>query len=421
MKKRQVQFIVAASALFFLIIIAVASNKTPQNVIWTDMEGYYVYLPATIIFDGFKKEAVRDTNYIQCWPGTNKIFTKYTCGVALLESPFFIAAHLLSRPLNFPSDGHSLIYCYSLMLAGIFYLLAGIFMLFNVSRKYYSLKASVFGVLGIFLGTNMYYYTLFQPSMSHIYSFFLFATLIWLTENGDFFKNKSFKYVLLGAVSGMIVLVRPTGIIVLVYPVYRWLKTTKSFKGFFEKNMISLILMILAFIIIWIPQMYYWKTITGNWFLWSYGDESFKYWKEPRLFRVLFDAWNGWILYSPIVLFPIFNIIYNRNTNLHFERAIIVVLSIATYVFASWWAWWFGGAFGHRCYVEYCALLALPFAASAEAFFKRPIVKYGFVLIYALLIYYNLGLTYHYQPPWDGESWTYNSVWREVVRIFTLN
>ena len=66
------------------------------------MEGYYVYLPATFIYGGFTKEAVRDTNYIRPWPGTDKIYTKYTSGVAVLEAPFFALAHLLSSPLGYP-------------------------------------------------------------------------------------------------------------------------------------------------------------------------------------------------------------------------------------------------------------------------------------------------------------------------------
>ncbi len=59
--------------IFFLVYVAFDANEIPQNVIWTDMEGYYVYLPAIVIYGGFKQEAVRDTNYIRPWPGTTKI------------------------------------------------------------------------------------------------------------------------------------------------------------------------------------------------------------------------------------------------------------------------------------------------------------------------------------------------------------
>lgn len=96
----------------------------------------------------------------------------------------------------------------------------------------------------------------------------------------------------------------------------------------------------------------------------------------------------------------------------------MVILAIATYLFASWWAWWFGGAFGHRSYVEYYALLALPFASMAQLAFKKTWSKVLILAICALLIYYNLGLTYHYNPPWDGPEWTYEKVWIEIGKLF---
>lgn len=402
-----------------IIIIAFSHNKRKQAVIWSDMEGYYVYLPSTFIYGGFVKEAVRDTNYLRPWQGNGEIFTKYTSGVAILESPFFFSAHLLSKPLGFPSDGHSLIYCYALMLAAIFYMLAGMQLLYNTITTYYDKSAAMLALGGLFLGTNLYYYTIFQPSMSHVYSFFLFAALVFLTEKVVIKQQTTLKWFLLaGLTAGLIVLVRPTSAIVLLYPVYRWVKTTPEKWTWVTQHRFKLLLAILAGAVVFIPQFIYWKHVTGEWFMWSYGDETFKYWKEPKLFRVLFDAWNGWLLYSPIAAIPLLALFLGRHSNQHGERIIMVILAIATYLFASWWAWWFGGAFGHRSYVEYYALLALPFASMAQLAFKKTWSKVLILAICALLIYYNLGLTYHYNPPWDGPEWTYEKVWIEIGKLF---
>lgn len=409
----------AAPLLFgILVFLSFNANKAPQNVIWTDMEGYYVYLPSTFIYGGFKKEAVRDTNYIQVWPGTQTIYTKYTCGVAYLESPFFLMAHILSRPLGYAADGHSLIYCYFLMFAAIFYLLAGCYLLWRSIRVYYSNQSALVALLGLFLGTNMYYYTFFQPTMSHIYSFFLFSALVFLTEKVLTGGKNTRDFVLFGLVAGLMVLARPTSVIVLLYPLYRWIKQTPDKAAFLRGHITPLAAMAVAGILVWLPQVWYWKSVTDHWFMWSYGDETFKYWKEPKLFRVLFDAWNGWLLYSPIAILPLVGLVWGRHSNRHSERIILVILAMATYLFASWWAWWFGGAFGHRCYVEYYALLAIPFAGVAERAMQKTWRKVAFFALCVLLVYYNLGLTYHYQAPWDGPNWTYDSVWNEVKRLF---
>ena len=77
-----------------------------------------------------------EKEYLKPFSETNsKIYTKYTCGVALMEAPFFLVAHFLSKPLGFASDGHSLPYSYGIMLAGLFYFWLGIFYLYKFLVK----------------------------------------------------------------------------------------------------------------------------------------------------------------------------------------------------------------------------------------------------------------------------------------------
>lgn len=398
-------------------------SSNPQKLIWSDMEGYYVYLPAFFIHGGFDHFQVKDTAYLRPWEGTSKIFTKYTCGVALLEAPFFLSAHLMSGLLGYDSSGYSDIYCYGLILAAFFYLVFGMYLLWSVLRKVYTKAISILSLAGLFFGTNLYYYSLFQASMSHVYSFFLFALLVWFTDRYILHTDtnamrKSWFWCAFGLLAGVIVLVRPTNIIVLFYPLYQMYKV-----DYFKKeNLRYLIsfswLAAICFLIIWIPQMLYWKNVTGSAFTWSYGNESFKYWQEPKLIRVLIDPWNGWLLYSPIAAFGLLGLLFKNLYNQHYNRMIIAILVCATWIFASWWAWWFGGAFGHRCYVEYYALLAVPFAQFATVAKSKKLSFVFFILLYGLCVYYSMGLTYNYSPPWDGPDWTYQSVLREIHRLF---
>ena len=412
--------------LLFLLLIPIAiylsfdANQYPDKLIWSDMEGYYVYLPATFIYGGFDKVQVRDKDYLKVLPGTNKIYTKYTCGPAMLEAPFFLAAHALSGPLGYPSDGHSAIYSYGLMMAGVFYALAGLLLLWPVVRRHFSRAASVIALGGLLFGTNLYYYTFVQPAMSHIYGFFLFAALLWLTERWLVQPENRWYWILAGVLSAWLTLVRPTNIVILLYPLYRWWQQTADKKAFLRAHAQHLGLALGAGFLMFVPQLSYWHYMTGNWVTWSYTNEAFIYWKAPKLFKVLFGAWNGWILYSPIVLFPLAGIFLGLRQDRLGERGMLVVLTLATYLFASWWAWWFGGAFGHRCYVEFYALLALPFAAVVEKMRAGRIGQIALVVLIGLCVYYNLGLTYHYMvsAPWDGQNWTYDSVWKEIDRLF---
>ena len=415
-------------SLFFLIFvllciyISIKANQYPDKLIWSDMEGYYVYLPAMIVHGGFDGMQVKDTSYLKPWSGTQKIYSKYTYGIALMELPFFLAAHVLSRPLGYPADGYSMIYSYALMAAGICYLIFGLLFLEKVLKKYFSSTVTYTALLGLVFGTNLYYYTFYQPAMSHVYSFFLVALLIWITEkiSGLSFSRVQVKWtdwVIFGFAAALIVLIRPTNIIILLYPLYRFWK-----EGFFEGKRIQelwnpVLIIFLLFCIVWFPQILYWKSVTGDFLKWSYGQESFKYWQEPKLIRVLIDPWNGWLLYSPMVLMPLVGLWLRSRYSVYYNKIILVILLLATYIFASWWAWWFGGAFGHRSYVEFLALLALPFAQIADISFTKKRIVF-FMIIYLFFIYYNIGLTSLYIPPWDGPNWTYESVWNEIRKLF---
>ncbi|MBK9736134.1 MAG: hypothetical protein IPO92_14720 [Saprospiraceae bacterium] len=336
-----------------------------------------------------------------------------------------MVSHLFSTPLGYEPNGRSLIYCYGLMMAGLFYMWLGLLFLYGYSRRYFEKWPIIIALLGLVLGTNLFYYTFHQAAMSHVYSFCLFSIFLWMVDDvfvqKKYIKNNAiFSWILLGLVFGMIVLIRPTNAILGIIPLYIWVKSEKAKFMFFKQNATSLAVFAFCIFVPFIPQCLYWKYISGHWFMYSYGHETFTYWKEPKLFRVLFDAWNGWILYSPIVIFPLTFLFVGRNSNRYFERSNIIILVIATYLFASWWAWWFGGAFGHRSYVEYLAILGLPFAGFIYKFCKSKIAMIIFGIVFVLFCYYNIGMTNAYNPPWDGENWTYQSVINEVKKLFYI-
>ena len=84
-------------AILYTINISYKNIEHPGNLIWSDMEGYYTYLPSVFIYGDFVKDAVKDTNYIRPYKDTQKIYSKYTCGVAMLEMPFFFDFARCSR------------------------------------------------------------------------------------------------------------------------------------------------------------------------------------------------------------------------------------------------------------------------------------------------------------------------------------
>lgn len=382
-----------------------------RGTLWSDAEGYYLYLPALFIYNGFDNIPVRTEVQFPEYPGTNKHFTKYTCGVAIMQAPFFFAAHFRAKA-DRKADGYSVFYVYGVLWAALFYAVCGVWLLMKTIRRQLPRKVAWFGVMAVFWGTNLFHYTVHEPGMSHVYSFFLVSCLVWLTPKLYEPAPPGLKWVLLsGLVAGMMVLIRPTNIVVMLYPALYGVSTWADFKErirFLGTHLERLWPAAAVAVAVWIPQMAYWKYISGDWFIYSYGDEGFIYWKRARMAQVLFDIKNGWLLFSPMMGIALLGLLAGLRRNRLNERWISLVWLISWYLFASWWAWWFGGAFGHRSFIDLYPLLALPFAAVAHFVFRTrsKIFISAFVMVTAVLIYYSLGLTSHYlSPHYEWPTW----------------
>lgn len=417
-------YVILLWALFFMCM----ANRVWFNtraVIWSDAEGYYAYNPTWFILGDVHKMPAESAPHIKTPNGEN--LNKYTCGVALLQLPFFWATRIFCLIADQqPNEIFSMHYGRSTAVAGYTFGFLGLFLLDRALRRKFSGRVAVLTVLSVFLGTNLHYYMTAEPGMSHAYSFFLFAFVVWWLPR-VYQETVSLRNVaILAAALGLIVLIRPTSILILLFVLGfetdSWAQVGQRLKWWFGQPKV-LAVGLCAAVLSWLPQMWYWYQVTGRPFIYSYTNEAFIYWKRPKIGAVLFDTQNGLFLYSPLALLmviPLF--IFTRDTRAC-SRILIPIFGVATYLFASWWAWWFGGAFGHRCYVEFYALLAWPLAVLIESALKWKLVpRILFFMLLAFLWYYGLKLSYLYSElprPWDGADWRWNfekivEIWRHL-------
>lgn len=393
------------------------------SIIYMDSQGYYMYLPSVFIYNNFQDFPHRAADGSLVY-FDETIKNKYTYPVALLQMPFFLVADLVAASDNStPRDGRSWPYVLSILVAGAFYLGLGIFILSRLLSKWFRFSVVLITLLCIFLGTNLFYYSSFEPGVSHVYSFFLFA-LFWLSLDKFINHQRRWDFFMLGLIFGLIVVLRPTNIILAIlfftYRISSWKEMGQRVVLFFS-NAYALPLFVIGIAIVSFPQMLYWNHAFGSWIVYSYGEEGFIYWNRPKIWQVLVDVQNGWLLYSPILVIALLGIGRLLKTQRFLGWGMIAILALATYIFASWWAWWFGGAFGHRSYVEYIALLSLPLALSIEKLTSwKPLWRVFSAVIIGFLLYYNLALTeiYSYTAPWDGPNWTWERFGEILTRIF---
>jgi len=353
------------------------TKDTPtRGVINADKISYYAYLPATFIYgdvtldflDNPPEGFVNDHKFWYSKVDGNKLIIT-SVGLSILYSPFFFMAHALAPLVNEPQDGYSSIYQFFLIISAFVYVLLGFIILKNFLKRYFKPLVVAIILVTIALGTNLYYYATDEGAMSHSYNFFLLTSFMWMVP-WWYKKPGILRALAVGGLLGFIALVRPTNILIFFVLLLWDVKTMKDFGQrviFYLKKSPLVIIMLIAFIAVWMPQFLYWKTITGHFLYFSYGAEGGAfYFLHPNVIESLFSYRKGWFIYTPIMLIAVLGIVLLRKRIPELFLPLVVFTLTMIYVQSSWWSWWFGGGFGLRAYIDMYGLLAIPLAAVLE-------------------------------------------------------
>lgn len=399
-----------------------AKYKTYKHVIWADQAGYYVYLPATFIyqFDGnaFPSNISEETGNGFELDADGKVQTKYNYGVAFLQSPFFMLAHGSAHFSDFESDGFSAPYHWGIMFAAIFYCLAGMHLLYLFLCKHVRSRIALLTVFILLISTNLYYYTIGQAGMSHAYSFFLFSTIL-LFGHKALTTHKFRDLVLVTLAFSLAVIIRPTAILMLLFLLF-YNPNNQSFKerlSFLITSKKRLLFLCFLGLLVVIPQILYWFYASGSLFHYGYSNEGFTNWMSPKIAHVLFSANNGWLVYTPLAAILIYTLLTHKSRA--YKVAVIVIFALGIYLFSSWWSWHFGCAFGARSFVEYLTLLALPFAYRMNEVFdgSKTVQKLGWLLVISICTYISMKMIYSFDTCYFGNDWEYNILLNDLFRF----
>jgi hypothetical protein len=383
MSSKSGRVLLAAAILCVAGYVFVYATGRANPPIRSDGFSYYVYLPSWFIYrDSTLRAVARDCcggefepfTAIIRWPKTRRWVNAHPIGVAILQAPFFLIGHALTKWSNLSPDGFTLYYQHAAGLSGTWWTIAGLFILRLLLRRRFSDGVTAATLAALLLGTGLYHYGTFDSSYSHAYSFFLLAAFLYLTDRwyddraharGD---SRVFESMLLGAVAGLIVLTRHTNaLFVLMFPLYGVTTgaTIRAVAGRLSARWRELSIMVLAGAVVIAPQLAIYYQATGRVFVSSYGDLSFHF-LSPQLWGVLFSVQKGLFFWSPLLLGAVAGFVVGDRKKLPFLAATAVVMTLNTYLIASWWDWQFGASYGHRGFVDVLPLLAFGLAAFFE-------------------------------------------------------
>jgi hypothetical protein len=341
----------------------------------SDGSGYYAYLPAWFIYDDIHFDFLDDihkkyetNNFIQGigYNAEKKVKTdKYYIGTSLLISPFFLVNHGINKILYDEADGYSKSYQFTVSLAALFYWLLGIIGLIKVLRLFSIPNFPILLTLILLtFGTFGNYYTVYNPSFSHVYSFCIITWFFYFAKRlGD---TQNYKFIIhLSVLLGFIFLLRPTNVlVVLMLPFFfenRKVFTTSLVEAFRTKK----ILLGFSFVIFGLAvfsQIYTNYCQIGEWKLNTYNEEGFDYLLDPQFFNVLFSYRKGLFTYAPILILVLPGFYFLFKKHRYFAWGWFLVSFVILYITASWWCWYYGGGLGMRPYFDLFVLLAIPMA-----------------------------------------------------------
>lgn len=422
-----------AITMFWHLLYVRLSDNSRQMVIWSDAAGYYAYLPAIFIHNDLEYRFCKEGEPAKIdAPGANgylflnrmlngKQINKYFIGTSVLELPFFFGAKICAQWFAHPKDGYSFPFQAGVAIAGMFYAFLGLDQIrkFLIKKNISDNNVAVI-LLMLFFGTNLYYYALQEPGMSHAFSFCMVAIFINQVHNLIHKKNRK---AITGAVLSfaMIILIRPVnGVAIFSVPLIAgsW-PALRSGLLFIRENISRFGISALLASGLLFLQMIVWKLSVDSWFADSYAGEAYDF-TNAHIYNVLFSWRKGFFIYTPIMILAVLGVAALKNW---FSRiAFISFFLMNVWFVASWQLWSYGGCYGMRPMIDTYAVMAIPLA-----FFinnnRNGIMRFVKLISVILLVIYNLIQIYQYTIgilPYDEMTWSkYRKIFLETSRHYS--
>jgi len=229
--------------------------------------------------------------------------------------------------------------------------------------------------------------------MSHGLLFSLYSILIYFTQK--YFENPSAKKAFsLGLVAGLICLTRLTEIYCLLIPLLWGINSLPERLSFFIRNYKHLLIALIPFIILFIPQIIYWKYFTGEWIHNGYIGETFNFNNPKQIYLGLFSFDNGWLVWSPIMVFSLIGMLFVRKKAPDIFWSMIILIPLHIYIVYSWWCYNYINGFGSRPMEHMYPILAFSMASLFCYFMYSRFTKIILVVIIAFFASLNIFQNY---------------------------
>jgi hypothetical protein len=362
--------VLVASVVVTVVSLAAGKNRV---LILSDGKEYYVWARSILLdhdidfsndyqlvheSDSFRLEAMSRTP-------AGYVVNKFPVGMAILETPGVLLGHLAARYLvHCPANGVTTPYQVAVAWSLLVLYFASFLLLYRAMVDVGVARIWAFGFcLTALLGTNLIHYVAKEMTMVHaagvaLSNVLLFLSVRWFGQRDGIHPVRG---VLLGALIGLLFLVRNTNVLTL--PVLVAVTWTRRRVCRSE----ALFVLIGAALVAALQPISLWF-LWGRLRLFGYYNESFSS-GISGITNALISARHGLFIYSPWYAVLLSLVIYGAARARQVRQVCVAaVLSFLLLAVAngSWWCWWFGYSFGNRAFVEVIPALSVAAALSVS-------------------------------------------------------
>jgi hypothetical protein len=187
-------------------------------------------------------------------------------------------------------EGHGPFHWNAVAVGTLLYGFAAVLLIHSLLRRYFNPTVAFVGTLLTWLGTNLHWYMVYQPWMSHAMGTFTVAWFIWYWDRNRLERGWRNAFAL-GLIGGLMVCVRWQNGIILFLPLFDWLWSM------WKRNQAVLVagpILFAGFVLGLSPQLLAWNAIYGSYLLLDppHG-ASFVQYANPFVVETLFSSRHG--------------------------------------------------------------------------------------------------------------------------------
>lgn len=368
-----------------VFLVAIPLPRVDNALLGNDGVQYYHYTRSLVI-DGdldFSNEYqhFHDVNGLAAAPpvtAAGRPPNHHSIGVGLLWIPFFLVAHALAKLCGLPSAGYTYLYQAAVCLGSMTYVLLGMVLVYRLCREHADAASAVVAVVVMWFASNVVYYMVAEPSMSHSLSFAAVSALLaWWRLYPD--RTALRYWIGLGVLGAIAALVRPQDGMFLLLPVIEWLLDgARIVRGRHwrdaSRHALRGGLMGAACAAVFCIQLWAWWAVFGaiaNSGYFYEGKTVLPHLRHPKIGPVLFSLHHGLFAWHPVYLIGAVGLYGVVRADRRYGLLLALGFAIQVLIVASWTVWSQDDAFGGRVLVCTAPVLTIGLAQVVERVRQR--------------------------------------------------